>query len=194
MSEVKEAQKHESLHESTGKGIQIYENIVTDLKRGHIAPFMKNTGYVLIELPTDHLPPYISTLIYDMQMVGYTPIFSNVERNKDIIDKPNNLYRMVKRGALVQVSAAGVMGKKGKKAEKLIQLLLGVNMIHFVASDAQDSRKGEFQLQKAYKRLGSYYEEYFRENSNLLYSGERIIKKEPEHVIKSKIVRFLKGL
>ncbi|WP_174614772.1 CpsB/CapC family capsule biosynthesis tyrosine phosphatase [Virgibacillus ihumii] len=172
MSEANVVQGQDTLHESAGQGIQIYEDIVHDLKRGHIIPLKKNAGYVLIELPSNHLPPYISTVIYDMQMAGYTPIFSNVERNKDIMDKPNNLYRMVKRGALVQVSAAGVIGKNGRKAEKLIQLLLGVNMIHFIVSDVQDSRKGEFQLQKAYKRLGNYYEKYFRENSNLLFSGE----------------------
>lgn len=180
------------LHLLPGQEIHIYEDIVDDLKRGLLLTLNKTTPYVLIRLPESNLPSYTTQLVFDMQIAGYIPILASPERNNLIADYPNSLYDIVKNGALIQVDAASVIGQNGKKATKTTQQLLEANMAHFIASNAYDTRKKGFHLQKAYKQVGEYHANLFRENSELLIHGKGIIKDAPERIVNKGFWGFLK--
>lgn len=167
-----------------GQKTRIYPDLVHDLKHGLILPLNQTTGYVLIELHANHIPPYTIQHVFDMQIAGYIPIIAQPEENDSVLENPNQLYNIVKNGALLQLGASSIIGAKGKKVEKVAQQLLDANMVHFIASNAHNAKKQGFHLKKAYGKLGTDHEQVLKENSELVIHGRSIIKDAPSHITK----------
>lgn len=165
-----------------GQEIHIYQEMIDDLKKGLLMPLNETTRYVLIELPEKNIPSYTTQLVFEMQIAGFIPIFSQPEKNSVIMEDPNQLYEIVKNGALIQMNASSIIGAAGKKVEKTAQQLLKGNMVHFIASNAHNMKKKRFNLQKAYAALDSSVRDVFQENSELLIHGRPVIKDAPVRI------------
>ena len=48
------------------------------------------------------------------------PIIVHPERNAELIERPDKLYKLVSKGALTQVTAGSLLGKFGKKSKIFI--------------------------------------------------------------------------
>ncbi|SHM59805.1 CpsB/CapC family capsule biosynthesis tyrosine phosphatase [Gracilibacillus kekensis] len=155
----------------------------------------KDPKYVLIELMYDHIPAYMKQLCYDIQLKGYKPILIHPEKNTVIQDDPNHLYSLVKNGALVQVSAKSLLGKKGKKLQKNTMQLLNHNLVHFVGSDTAETK--HYYMEEAWqtlKRNVSIDQLYtMQDNMNLLVNGQMIQGEEPFPIKKKKILGIFNG-
>ncbi|MTW88007.1 tyrosine protein phosphatase [Virgibacillus dakarensis] len=169
-----------------GQVIRIYADLVRDLERGKLLPLNESTGYVLLELPPDFTPAFVSKLVFDIQIAGYKPILANPEENKGLRDNSHLLYELVKNGALAQTSARSVMGAAGRRTEKWVLQLLDANLAHFVASNAYNGKMRGIRLRQAYKtvgrQLGTSTVELLKENSALLAHGEPIIRDAPQRL------------
>ncbi|WP_058308628.1 tyrosine-protein phosphatase [Gracilibacillus massiliensis] len=153
----------------------------------------KDPKYVLIELMYDHIPAYMKQLCYDIQLKGYKPILVHPEKNTIIQEDPNNLYSLVKNGALVQVSAKSLIGKKGKKLQKTTLQLLHHNLVHFIGSDTTETKN--YYIEQAWQTLKrnisieQLYE--LQDNMNLLANGKMIQGEEPLRIKKKKILGII---
>ncbi|WP_088052506.1 tyrosine-protein phosphatase [Virgibacillus dakarensis] len=179
-----------------GQEPRINGDVVEDLKRGDILPLNVTSGYVFIELPSSHVPQYTTQLLFDVQIAGYKPIIVHPERNHELMDNPDKLYRMVKNGALTQITAASVVGKNGGKVQKFTNQLVEANLTHFVASDAHNVKKRGFYMQDAFeqikKQFGNMMQYQFMENSEALIVGKPIHADEPERIKAKKLWGLLR--
>jgi protein-tyrosine phosphatase len=177
-----------------GQEPRIFGELIEGLQAGEIGT-VNHEGkgkYVLVELPSGHVPRYTNQLVFDMQLKGYIPVIVHPERNQEIIENPEVLYQLVKKGALTQVTASGVTGHFGKTIKKFTHQLIEANLIHFIASDAHNTTSRGFKMLEAYhtieKSFGNEMVYLFRENAELLVKGQSVHKEVPERVKRKKLL------
>lgn len=171
-----------------GQEPRIYGEILQDYENGEILT-LNNNQYLFIELPSGHVPRYTEKLLFDIQLQGITPVIVHPERNQELMERPDLLYRLVEKGALTQITAASVAGLFGKKIMKFTLQLIDANLTHFVSSDAHNVEKRSFKMVEAFdvieKKYGVESVYLFKENAELLAAGKNIYK-EPPNKIKTK--------
>jgi protein-tyrosine phosphatase len=176
-----------------GQEPRIDGELLSDIDKGEIIS-LAGTPYILIEFPSAHVPRYTEQLFYDMQLNGLTPIIVHPERNQELIENPEILYQLVKKGALTQITALSITGDFGKKIKGFSEQLIEANLAHFIASDAHNISSRGFKIQESYQfiqtKYGSDYVELFRENAEVLLEGLNIYKEVPERIKKKKLFYF----
>jgi protein-tyrosine phosphatase len=71
-----------------------------------------------------------------LQAAGITPVLAHPERNAEVQQRPELLEPIVAGGTLVQLTAASVDGRTGRRAQACASRLLDRNLAHLLASDA----------------------------------------------------------
>lgn len=169
-----------------GQEPRLYGDLIADIENGTVLQLNQTSGYVFVELPSSHVPQYTTQLLFDMQIKGYIPIIVHPERNHELLENPDKLYRMVKNGALTQITAGSVVGRGGKKVQRFADQLLASNLTHFIASDAHNVKKRGFYMQDAYQAITKTYGQslayQLMENSELLVIGQTIHRDAPERI------------
>lgn len=175
-----------------GQETRINGDMLADLEDGHLLPLNETSGYLFVELPSNHVPRYTNQLMFDLQVQGVKPIIVHPERNKELMENPNILYELVRDGTLTQITAASVAGKFGKKIKKFSLQLIESNLTHFIASDAHNVTTRGFAMQEAHSVIKSAYGTsllyWFMENSQLLAEGELVVGESPVRIKKKKIL------
>lgn len=175
-----------------GQEIRLYGELLEDYELGKIVTLNRTDKYILIEFPANHVPRYAEKMLYELRVKGITPIIVHPERNTEIIERPEVLYKLVNQGALTQITAGSVTGKFGKKIKKFSLQLIEHHLTHVISSDAHNTTTRSFHLQLAYetveKTFGSSTLYYFKENTYSLISGEMIYREEPEKIRRKKIL------
>ncbi|WP_110114952.1 CpsB/CapC family capsule biosynthesis tyrosine phosphatase [Bacillus sp. CGMCC 1.16541] len=175
-----------------GQEPRIYGELVDDYKADHILS-LNNTGkYVFIEFPSSQVPRYTDQLIYDLQSHHLTPIIVHPERNSQLMEAPDLLYRFVQKGALTQITASSVTGQFGKKIQKFTHQLIDANLTHFVASDAHNVTSRGFSMEAAFqeieKQYGIDYVYMFHENAASVVDGKTCFIESPQPIKRKKFL------
>lgn len=175
-----------------GQEIRLYGELLEDYESEQIVTLNCTDKYIFIEFPANHVPRYAEKMLYELRVKGITPIIVHPERNTEIIERPEVLYKLVNQGALAQITAGSVTGKFGKKIKKFSLQLMEHHLAHVIASDAHNTTTRSFHLQSAYetveKIFGSSILYYFKENTYSLISGKTIYREEPEKIRRKKIL------
>ncbi|WP_138419849.1 tyrosine-protein phosphatase [Aquibacillus sediminis] len=178
-----------------GQETRINGEMIDDLERGDVLPLNVTSGYLFVELPSNHVPRYTKQLLFDLQMYGVKPVIVHPERNKEIMEHPNILYEFVKNGTLTQVTAASVIGKFGKKIHKFTHQLVEANLTHFVASDAHNTTTRGFCMLEASEEIKSVFgmvkANEFIENAQYLIDGATVIGDVPQPIKKKKFLGII---
>lgn len=174
-----------------GQECRISGELLEQYERDELLTINDADQYVFIELPSSQVPLYTEKIIYDVQLKGLTPIIVHPERNAELIENPEKLYQLVKKGACTQVTASSVAGKFGKKIKKFSLDLITSNLTHLVASDAHNLKGRNFQMAEAYKVIekecGTEAKYLLMENAELLVEGSMMMKEIPERIKKKKL-------
>ena len=129
---------------------------------------------------------------YELQTEGLIPIIVHPERNQEIIENPDLLYKFVNSGALTQVTAGSVCGYFGKNIKKFSRQLIEANLTHFIASDAHNVHNRSFKMVEAFEQVEKSYGMdmvyLFKENAELLVRGETVYKEMPQKVQRKKFL------
>jgi protein-tyrosine phosphatase len=175
-----------------GQEVRIHGDILTDYQNGELLTLTGESNYLFIEFPSNHVPRYTEQLLFDMQMQRIMPIIVHPERNAEIIENPELLYQLVKKGALTQVTASSVSGHFGKKIKKFSLQIIEAGLTHFIASDAHNTTNRAFRMREAYdtiqKKFGTNMMYLFQENAELLVAGKVVYREEPERIKKKKFL------
>jgi protein-tyrosine phosphatase len=175
-----------------GQECRIYGEILEDYHKGEILPLNLDSKYLFIEFPSSSVPRYADRLLYDLQVDGLIPVIVHPERNAELIERPDKLYKLVKNGAVTQLTASSLVGYFGKKIQRFSEQMIESNLTHFIASDAHNINNRTFKMQEAMdyleKKYGLESVYYFTENAELLIENKMIYKEIPEEIKKRKFL------
>jgi protein-tyrosine phosphatase len=96
----------------------------------------QNGRYILVEIPLIGWPLSLEAQIFALRSAGVTPILAHPERNSEVQANPSLVERLVRGGARVQVTAASLDGRLGRRASQACRRLLDLGLVHVLASDA----------------------------------------------------------
>ncbi len=174
-----------------GQESRIHGSMVEGLEEGTVLP-LNHTNFVHVEMPSDSVPRYAQTLLYDIQRAGYIPIIVHPERNREILRNPDLLYTLVQNGALTQLTAASLLGKFGKDMEKFSHQMIEANLTHFIASDAHNVTSRNNVLAEALEHVNQTFgiDDYymFIENAECIVSGRMVHQMEPQPIKRKKFL------
>jgi protein-tyrosine phosphatase len=174
-----------------GQEVRIYGEVIEDYYKEEILT-LNHTKYLFIEFPSSSVPRYAERLLYELQTEGIIPIIVHPERNKELQQKPELLYNLVKNGSLTQVTASSVAGYFGKNVKKFSEQLIEHNLTHFLASDAHNIHNRDFKMVEALEvieeKFGLEYIYLFKENAEFLVMDKNIIREIPERIQRKKFL------
>ena len=96
--------------------------------------------YLLLELPYQQIPMQVDDTIFQLRLLGITPLMAHPERVAYYLEDINRVAASVRLGALTQVTAASLTGKFGDKARDFARAMLRRGLIHVLATDGHDVR------------------------------------------------------
>ncbi|NEW04719.1 tyrosine protein phosphatase [Paenibacillus sp. SYP-B3998] len=165
-----------------GQEIRVYPQMIDDYE-GNSLLTLHGSSYMLIEFPPSKLPERIDEIFYELSLLHITPIIAHPERNREIADQPDKLFRLVEQGALSQITSHSINGLFGPSVQSLSLELCRRNLVHFLASDVHDAIHRPFHLQQAYRTvenlLGGDYVKYYQQNAERLIRHTEIERWKP---------------
>lgn len=155
-----------------------------------------NKRYLLVELPTQEFPTYTEQVLFQLQVLGVTPIIAHPERNPEVFTRPERLEAMVERGILVQINAGSLLGNNGREVQKFTEMLMHDNLVHLLGSDAHGSEKRRPLVHKAIKRIEAILPQdkanaIVIENPRKVIAGEDVEVLRPKYTQRSRKKGFL---
>src|ERR1035437_6870191 len=97
-------------------------------------------GYLLVEFSDFLIPKPTDQIFARMMKAGLRPIVNHPERNQLLHRRLPELEAWVAQGAHLQVTAQSFLGRFGKTAKECAHELMGRGLVHFLASDAHDTK------------------------------------------------------
>jgi len=167
------------LHLYPGSELRL-DSRLPDLVQSKQLLSLNDTGrYVLIELPHLHIPKTVDEFFWRLQVSGLTPILAHPERNLFLHRHVKRFYKWAEAGVLIQITAASLEGRFGDPVRNLATLLLKLNLVQVIATDAHDLRFRSPNLSRALeiaaRRVGDK-------------KAERLVKKNPRQIINAEPV------
>ena len=131
--------------------VRFSDEILIDIKQRKI-PFIgcwQGRDALLLELPHGQVPVGVVALLKWLLKEGVQPIIAHPERNKAIMRDPRRAEELIKAGALFQLTAGSIVGDFGEKAKETAELLLRMQCVQFIASDAHNLKRAPAMSQAA---------------------------------------------
>jgi protein-tyrosine phosphatase len=150
-------------------------------------------GYLLVEFSEFSIPPSTDRALHEMQLMDIRPVVTHPERNAIVHVQPGRLAEWVRLGCYVQVTGGSITGDFGTRPQEVALRWIGQGLVHFVASDAHNTRRRPLKLRAAYdivrKRFGEQKARaLFVENPMAAFEG-RDLPHVPEVVREEKPAR-----
>ena len=135
-----------------GADIRIEPELPKLLKQGKVLTLADRGKHVLLELPHE---TYFSLepLLKALRKQGLVGILSHPERNRGIIKNPDVMWEVIEAGGLLQITAASLTGAFGSSCQEIAELAVDEGLIHFIASDAHDTKHRPFGMRDAYDTI-----------------------------------------
>ena len=106
-----------------------------------LASYRQAGSDVLLETPYSDLLPNFADLVMAIADRGFRVLLAHPERNPTFQRRPERLKELVRRGVLVQVTAASLVRTDRSRSRSLAAALVEEGVAHVIASDAH--RAGE---------------------------------------------------
>jgi protein-tyrosine phosphatase len=123
-------------------GAEVY--FTADLKerarRGELMTVGDGGRYLLLELPYQQIPLHVDDTIFQLRLLGITPLMAHPERVAYYLEDIERVAASVRLGALTQVTGASITGRFGSRARDFARRLLERGLVHVIASDSHDVR------------------------------------------------------
>lgn len=135
-----------------------YDNIEDALKNP--VKYTINHGkYLLVEFAEFMIPENIGDTFYEFTVRGMRPIITHPERNPLLQRDPTRMGEWLRTGCLVQVTAASLNGRFGRRAQALSWEMLERNWVHFIATDAHNLASRAPAMKPAFEAIAKKFGE-----------------------------------
>jgi protein-tyrosine phosphatase len=113
-----------------------------------------NPSLVLLEAPYRGWPLDLGSVVFDLRTRGFCVVLGHPERNPEVQDRPELLEPLVAQGVVVQVTAASLDGRMGRRTGRTARVLIDRGLAHLLASDAHAASVRAVGLSSALASLG----------------------------------------
>lgn len=132
----------------SGGAPRIHEGCDFHLTYDNIQDAIANPGkytighkaYLLVEFSDMLIFQNMSEIFEHMRDAGIVPVITHPERNHLLQQRLAHLEGWVREGCLLQVTGGSLLGNFGKTAKHFSIELLKRDLVHFIASDAHDTK------------------------------------------------------
>ena len=188
----------ERLTLATGCDFHLNPENLEALKQ-NASPFCVNQkSYLLVEFNEISIPPAMDQTLHELQLTGLRPVITHPERNTLLRAQPERLAKWVRQGCYAQVTAGSLTGVFGPGAQEDALAWIGIGLIHFVSSDAHNTKGRPLKLRPAYdlscKKFGEdKARALFVENPLAAFEGRSLphIPEVPDDISRGRRKRFL---
>ncbi|MEO1990521.1 MAG: CpsB/CapC family capsule biosynthesis tyrosine phosphatase [Pirellulales bacterium] len=161
-----------------GADVRIEPELPKLLKQGKVLTLSDQGKHVLLELPHESYFP-LKPILYALKKQGLVGILSHPERNRGIIKCPDVIDDVIEAGGLLQITAGSLTGAFGRSPQKIAEYCVQHRLIHFIASDAHDTKNRPFGMTKAYELTIDLADEYLAnlvccENPKRVFHGDDV--------------------
>ena len=137
-----------------GQEIRINDVLIDELRSGESLT-LAGSNYILVEFSFTELREDVDEVFTALRELGLTPIIAHPERCRPLVENEQILARLIKNGALAQVTAASVCGEFGSDLQENSLDLIEKGLIHIVASDAHHAEYRPFMSKEAFEIIGN---------------------------------------
>ncbi len=165
-------------------GMELYlcPELISHIDKGKVISLGKESKYLLVEFPGRELSPNLVDLLYEINIRGYIPIIAHPERNLGIVENPMIVNEILQHNVLLQVNASSLLGRNGKKSEKLAFEFVEQGLVSFVASDGHSPGRRAIHLRAAKDVLKlNLSNELFIANGKRVVSQKEVFKNGVEY-------------
>jgi protein-tyrosine phosphatase len=138
---------------ATGCDFHLNSENLEDIRQDAERFTLNQKNYLLVEFADFSIPPSLDQALDELQHAGLNPIITHPERNPLIRTQPERLYRWLRQGCYVQITAQSLVGKFGAAAEEVSGQWIGAGAVHFLASDAHNVTSRPLRLREAFEHL-----------------------------------------
>jgi len=138
LEKLKDECKRENINIILEAAAEYYvdEGFLALLEKGELLAI--DDEYILFETSYIHRPVDLESVIYNIIMAGYKPLFAHPERYKYIKNPEKEFSELKEQGALFQVNLNSFTGYYGKQAKSHAMYLHESSMISFLGSDVHN--------------------------------------------------------
>lgn len=169
----------------TGSELRVDTSIPERLRTGELLTLNDGGRYVLLELPDESLPANLDEFFWTLQMAGYSPILSHVERNPYLREHPRLLLSWVEKGILTQITAASLLEEFAEEIREFALLLLEHRLAHMLVTDSHSLRMRKPQLSGARAVIAERFGPEM---------AARMVLETPRHILRGEAVPIVDPL
>jgi protein-tyrosine phosphatase len=137
-----------------GADAHLVPELLEGLKSGRV-PTINGSKYFLLE-PSHHVaPPHFEQSVFETMAAGFQPVLTHPERLVWIEQHYDTFVALAHRGVWMQITAAAVLGKFGKRARYWSERMLDEGLVHILASDAHTTSMRSPRMAEAVERVAS---------------------------------------
>lgn len=178
-----------------GMEVHLHVELLANLDAGQLLTFCDGHKHLLLELPALSIPSCTEAILYELQVLGVTPIIAHPERNLALQEHPERLAEWVADGSVAQLTGGSLLGKFGRAAQQAAEVMVRHDWAHLIASDGHSAERRRPQLEAAYERLAQLTSRdtmmTYRERALAVVRNEHFQIAEPQGSGKRKRWRWL---
>ncbi len=118
-----------------GADVHLEPGLSESIRSGRI-PTLAGSRYLLLEPPHHVAPPRFEESVFELMLSGFVPVITHPERLTWIEDHYPVFKRLVERGAWMQLTAASMAGRFGRRPLYWSERMLDEGCVHILATDA----------------------------------------------------------
>ena len=161
-----------------GQEVYCAGNVLSFLRSGDVVT-LNGSRYLLIEFDFYARSDVLLDECEALSAAGIVPVVAHPERYEALKENEQTVYRLKRRGCLLQLNAGSLFGAFGRTAQSVAHSLLSESLADFIASDAHSPYVRTPYMADAHEMVsGMYSPDYadllFRENPDLLVRDREI--------------------
>lgn len=131
------------------------DEAITLFERGGDGPLtgLNRSRYLLLELPANASTRSVESAFHELTLLGAVPVIAHPERHSLFRREPEVLARLVRGGAVAQITAASLLGHFGERAQAACEEFFERGLVSLVASDAHNLDRRPPSLAAARERV-----------------------------------------
>lgn len=161
-----------------GQEVRINGDLLTAIKQHDILFADEGDRYLMLEFPDDDVPAFTADMVYQLQQLSITPVIVHPERNTMIMQHPELLLALLKKGCLSQITASSYVGTFGEKVATFTRQLLAAGQGYVFASDAHALPGRKYEMREAFDQLqqefGPEMAQRFADNAKAIINGDAV--------------------